>query len=78
MKTLKQILTSVLFALILGIPTYAGDMGGPSSLTGNGTQPTGTAPAIITTSPAHLPGDLNPPDLTVLALDFLVSALSMY
>lgn len=78
MKTLQQILATILLALVLGIPTYAGDMGGPSSVNSPGPSPTDGATLVIITPPPAVPGDSEPPAFTMLALNILVRALSMY
>jgi len=80
MKTLRQILATMLLALALGIPTYAGDMSGPSSAPAPAPSPSpSNATASVTnTLPQTEAGDKDTLALTVLALDILVSALSMY
>ena len=77
MKTLQQILATILLALVLSISALAGDMGGPSSMNSSAPLPTDGIPAVTTTSP-QVPGETDPPVLTELVLNFLLSALSMY
>ena len=80
MKTLRQILATMLLALALGIPTYAGDMSGPSSAPAPAPSPSpSNATASVTNPlPQTVPGDTDTSALTLMALDFLVSALSIY
>lgn len=78
MKTLQQLFAAILLALALGISVYAGDVQGP---TGGAPPPLPPDPhAAVTTSPPHIViGETAvPPDLIVLALDFLMSALSLH
>ena len=78
MKTIQQILATMLLALVLGIPAYAGDMSGPSSVNSPAPLPTDTVPPVTTTPPATVPGETGSPALTALTLNLLVSALPMY
>lgn len=74
MKTLQQLFATMLLVLAIGIPTCAGEMSGPSRKS-----VPAPAPLIIVPSPpAPAPADPNAPTLTMLVLDFLASALSMY
>jgi hypothetical protein len=77
MKTLRQTLATMLLALALGIPTYAGDMSGPSSAPSPAPAPTTNTAASVTNTQT-VPVDSDSSALTVMALDFLVSALSIY
>ena len=79
MKTLRQTLATILLALAFGIPTYAGDMSGPSSAPSPAPAPTtNTAASVTNTLTQTVPVDSDSSALTVMALDFLVSALSIY
>jgi hypothetical protein len=77
MKTLQRILATTLLALAIGVPAYAGDMSGPSTVNSPAPLPTDSIPAVTPTSPTQVPGETDPPALTELVLSFL-SALSMY
>jgi hypothetical protein len=78
MKTHQRILATILLALVLGIPAYAGDMGGPSSVNSPTPLPTDGVTLVSETPTPTVPGDSEPPAFTLLALNFLVSALSMH
>lgn len=78
MKTLQRVPATILLALVLGIPAYAGDMSGPPSANCSAPLPTDSVPTVTPTSPTQVPGETDQPALTNLVLDFLVSALSMY
>lgn len=78
MKTLQQLFAAILLALALGIPTYAGDVGGPSTVTSPAPLPTDGIPVVTTPPSLTVPGDVDSPAWTLLTLNFLVSALSMY
>jgi hypothetical protein len=76
MKTLQQLFAAILLALALGIPTFAGDMGGPTTINSPAPLPTDSIPAVTTAPTPTAPDETGSP--AVLALNFLLSALSMY
>ena len=78
MKTFQQILATILLALAIGIPTYAGDMGGPSSVCSPTPLPTDDVTLVVETSSPTVTGDSESPALMMLALNFVVGALSAY
>lgn len=77
MKTLRQTLATILLVLALGIPAFAGDIGGPSGITTPPPLPSDSDQTVITTTPT-VPGDSDTSILAALALNFLMSTLSIY
>lgn len=78
MKTLQQLFAAILLAFALSISTFAGEMSGPGQVNSPLPLPTDGSSTTNTATPATIPCDNDSPGLTVLAVEFLMSALSIY